>query len=391
MHRRPSLALVAATLFLGTTLAVARPARAQLGGAGGTGGVGGTTGTLTNDDFFIGVQETKNVNLNTFQVARFFNQARCNCAAPVYVFLGLTASGAAKRATITAAGSLSLWIGTNCNDPLYFPQCTKIPGSDQQLITFANVGSFIVLTDANLLSTPRGVNAGVVGVDGGTGDAGVTSTGPCSASQPFQQTIWALIDTDANGTFDLFPSIAVNVDLAPPPAPVVAMPEGGNEALVLHWTAVDATIAPDILGYQVLCQRGPGLQVFKSGTFGAAYQICPSTAVGTGIDALDVNYTCSPQLSPSTTSFRVEILQNGIFYGASVVAMDQSGNPAASPVQFAQPAKTLSFYDVYREPPNAGAAAGGLCALAPGARPSLPLALALSALLVLRSARRRRR
>jgi hypothetical protein len=388
VHRRPSLALIAATLLAGTLLAAARPARAQLGGAGGTGGVGGTTGTLTQSDFFIGVQQQQGVNLTTFQAQRYFNQARCNCQQPTFVFVGLTPSGAAKRATITA-GTISFWVGIGCDNILTQQQnCLQLGG--EQLTTFANFGSFTVQSDAQTLGKIIGSNTSVITGDGGVADGGATQIGTCSATVPYDRTLYALIDYNADGTPDLTVTSAIHVDLTPPPVPVVSSVEGGNEALVVHWADVDATIAPDILGYQILCQRGPGLQVFQTGTFGAAYQVCPGTAMGTGIDALDVNFTCSGQLGPTATSFRIEILENGIFYGASVVAIDQSGNPSPSPVQFGQPQKTFSFYDVYRQPPNAGAAAGGLCALAPGARPSLPLVLALSVMVVLRWARRRR-
>jgi hypothetical protein len=374
---------------MGAILVMARPAGAQLGGAGGAGGVGGTVGTLTTDDFFIGVQQQQGVNLTDFQAQRYFNQARCNCQQPTFIFIGLTASGAAKRATITA-GTISFWVGIGCDNILTQQEnCLQLGG--EQLTTFANFGSFTVQSDAQTLGRIIGTNTSVITGDGGTlADGGATQTGTCSATVPYDRTLYALIDYNADGTPDLTVTSSIHIDLTPPPVPVVNSVEGGNEALVVHWTDVDATIAPDILGYQILCQRGPGLQVFKTGTFGAAYQVCPGTSAGTGIDALDVNFACSGQLTASTTAFRIEILQNGIFYGASVVAIDQSGNPAASPVQFAQPQRTLSFYDVYRQPPNAGAAAGGLCALAPGARPSLPLVLLLSALVVSRAARRRR-
>jgi len=62
------------------------------------------------------------VNLNTFEVTRFFNLARYQCYQPFYFFIGLQPSGRAKRAAELAnvgdAGSMSLWLGLNCDSLL---------------------------------------------------------------------------------------------------------------------------------------------------------------------------------------------------------------------------------------------------------------------------------
>ncbi len=68
--------------------ASARQAAAQLGTGGSSllTGSGGTTGaaSFATTDFFVGVQAQKGVNLTTFDSARFFNIARCECDTPVY-------------------------------------------------------------------------------------------------------------------------------------------------------------------------------------------------------------------------------------------------------------------------------------------------------------------
>jgi hypothetical protein len=53
-------------------------------------------------------------------------------------------------------------------------------------------------------------------------------------------------------------------------------------------------------------------------------------------------------LSPTTSSFRVKILQNAITYGVAVVAIDKSGNASVPDVFYGAPILTKSFYDVYR-------------------------------------------
>ena len=108
-HRKSLRFALIAALFL--VCGSARHATAQLLGSGGSSGIigtGGTTGsntTFSASDFFIGIQAVQGVNLTTFDVARFFNQARCECATPVYIFVSLLPSGIAKRSTVTASST----------------------------------------------------------------------------------------------------------------------------------------------------------------------------------------------------------------------------------------------------------------------------------------------
>jgi len=189
----------------------------------------------------------------------------------------------------------------------------------------------------------------------------------------FAQTIYAFIDTDADGAPDVTSTRAVLIDLTPPPAPDsdgISL-EGGNEGLTMRWPKVDTTLYPDLRGYQILCNRGGALQVFKEGSFDPFYQSCPASvaAGGGGVTGLDPLFVCSPLLSPSTTSHRIKILQNDIVYGAAVVAIDESGNASTPDVFYAAPGATENFYDKYRAPGTdvPGGADGGLCNVAPAA------------------------
>jgi hypothetical protein len=133
--------------------------------------------------------------------------------------------------------------------------------------------------------------------------------------------------------------------------------------------------------------------VFKPGTFTPYVKTCARTQMGTGPEALDPTYTCSPLLTRSTSSFRVKILQNDIVYGATVVAVDNSGNASVPEVLESIPEKTLSFYDYYRSAEIQGEATGGFCAVAATehGRPLAGLAVAgvAVAALILRARRRR--
>jgi hypothetical protein len=188
-------------------------------------------------------------------------------------------------------------------------------------------------------------------------------------------------------------SSSVYLDLKAPPAPD---PEGisllgGDEALIMKWPKVDSSLYTDLLGYQILCNRGGSLQVFPNGSFDPGFATCSATAGDGGVEALNPLYACSPLLSLQTSSYRIKILQNEIVYGATVVSVDQSGNASAPDIFYGTPIPTKSFYDVYRnghegatEPDGSvpGAATGGFCAVSEPAPPRRTFWLAGTAVAV---------
>ena len=401
---RRRLRLVTATLGLLVCFALARPARAQLGTAGTIGTT--TTASLADGDVFVGVQATEGANLTDFDLLRFFNQANCNCDTPVFLFFTLTSSGLSKRSAVPT-GTLYFLVGSSCNDPILMKtQCQLI--GNVPIATFMALGNATIQTSARVLSANS-----TVGVDADGGvlvTSGTTPNATCtSPTNGFNQTIWAVFDYGADGTFEFSATQAVFVDLTPPPVPDNIKVTPGNEAVNISWTPVDETLNQDLQGYQIFCQRGD-LQVFPKGTFTPQVRSC-STTMGTGVDGLDPLFVCSPLLNRSVDSFRVKILQNGIPYGAVVVSIDNSGNALPPDLAhegqfFTTPVKTDSFFDVYRDGnqtnggagmPGAtpGAATGGFCAVAgPESRPSrwvLGAGLGALGALAFAGARRRRR
>jgi hypothetical protein len=347
-------------------------------------GLGGATGTtaLAPEDLLIVVQSTPGVALPDFDLQRFFNVANCNCNLPVSVFFTFSQSGFAKKPTLPE-GNIEFFAGVNCNN-ITVRNCVKL-GPSLALTTFGTQSGIVVNTDVETLSQNFGQPSvtGTTTIDGGvvTGsDAGTIGPGgaaACATGQAFDQTIWAL-ETDAGGSpYTTSASLTVHIDMAPPPQPTNVVANPGNEALIVNWTGIDTSVTIDLLGYQVMCDRGGALQVFKNGTFGAGFRTCASTPFPPGLDSningLDTRFVCSPLLNPTTNSFRVKILQNDITYGVSVVAIDDSYNASAPDVQYQHPVKTLSFYDVYRNgdetntmpgaQPDPGKATGGLCAV----------------------------
>ncbi len=417
MRRFTILAGVIGLLLCALT---AQPAHAQ---SLGTAGITGTTTAtpLASADFFIGVQSTPGTNLNSFQLPRFFNEQNCNCDTPVYIYVTLEPSGFAKRPTLTTtmAGKFQIWVGgPSCDQTIYQPgHCTKL--LDIPLVTFLADGhettpaisSRVLSTDTTTAQTIT--DAGVIETVGtGVPTPNPTCTDP---SGTFTQTIWALVDVDGDGIYDVEPPpvVSLQIDLAPPPAPANVVVRPGDEAVTVTWTPDDFSINQDLQGYQVLCQRAGGLQVFATNTFGAYFETCDKTRAGTGLLSLDPGFACSPLLTATASSYRVKILQNDITYAATVVAIDNSGN-ASTPVfigpdynggSFEKPLKTDSFYDVYRNGENtgsgpvipSGAASGGLCAIANddvprgGHKARLGVGIGVSVLLAVSLSRARRR
>jgi hypothetical protein len=388
LQRRPSVSALAIVVVV-VGLAFARPAAAQVPGAAGTTGTTPTTGSLADGDIFIGVQATEGSNLSMFDLARFFNKAACDCDTPVFLYFTLTSSGFAKR-TLVPSGNLLFFIGSSCNDPILQKTNCQLLKSEQ-IGTFMNLGRDTVQTTARVISANTTV--ATTSLDGGTGSITSSAMPNPDCTSPvngFNQTIWAIFDFGADGTFDFSATQAVFVDLTAPPAPTNIRVAPADQALNVSWTPVDFSLNMDLQGYQIFCQRGGGLQVFPKGTFSAVVRTCTTTD-GAGVVGLDPLFACSPLLNIDATSFRVKILQNDIYYAAAVVAVDNSGNalppvlvgrspaitdpstpdPASS---YQKPQRTLSFFDVYRDgnSTNAapgqmatpGKATGGFCAVA---------------------------
>jgi hypothetical protein len=377
---RPSLFLTA----LAVTLLTAGTAAAQDGGAA----------SLGSADFFIGVQRDPGANLSNFDVARFFNKARCDCDETVYVYVALTNSGFAKRTSVDRSGNIEFWVGSDCANTVNRDQrCIRL--ASPTLAAFLNDGRAAMETNARVLSTYT-----VAGQPDGGSSGSFTPNPTCTLPdgvQSFSQTIFVLIN-NSTGQPQSIASRQIFVDLTPPPAqdPELLSAEGGQQAVTITWPGVDSAVITDVLGYQVLCNRGGELQVFSNGTFEPGYQSCFKNITPTsGVQGLDPLYTCSPLLAPTSRSYRVKILQNDITYGVAVVPIDRSGNPGVPDILYATATNTKSFYDVYRnDSPNPGAASGGLCTL--GAKTTsraaagLGAGLALAAIVIARRRRGRR-
>jgi len=181
---RRSVLLAAAAAPLASLL-WAGPAFAQITDAGTT------ASTFTADDFFIGVQHEPGANLSDFDVARFFNKARCDCNEFVNVYVALTDSGFQKRLTVDRTGNIEVWVGSGCdiNDSGRTSRCAMLGGGTLQ--AFLNEGRANSPTNARVLST----YTNAIYVDGGTTSGVFTPNPTCTTPAgvlSFNQTIFVI-------------------------------------------------------------------------------------------------------------------------------------------------------------------------------------------------------
>jgi len=403
--RRPLVAGPALILF-GVTLALlgwTGVSRAQ------TGGVSGTVTSLGDSDFFIGVQKVQGVNLSDVDKSRFLNHASCQCHRPVWLKAILNASSAGKAQLLAGTDTVTMKVGVGCNQMIYYPTC---PTLQTMPLSQFRLSGMLVETSVDVLAKPYGtatnaVSGTVLGTGGSTGTGGVVGTGgvdgtggggtggstatevttatdPCAVGDAFSQPVWVFVETTP-GLLDAgSASLNIVIDGTPPPAPSPVTVTGANEALIVDWTSVNNNNSvPDLQGYQIFCSRADQYQVFKDGTFSTSVDSCPLTDAiypttnpdagtapvpmfATDLDpqALingNTHYICSDFLSTSTTSHRVQILQNGIQYGVAVASVDTHGNYSlafSSPV-YTAPVPTLDFYHQYRNADPQGQAMGG--------------------------------
>jgi len=394
--RRPLIPGAALILFgaLATLAGATGVARGQ------TGGVSGTLpgGPLGNSDFFIGVQKAEGVNLSDVDKARFLNHASCQCKRDVWIKAILAnATASAKAQAIAGTDIVTMMIGQGCDQTLYYHACLTL--ATAPLSQFRLMG-MVVHTTVDVLAGSYGTGTTILtgsgGVTGDTGAGGASGTGgstgtdpnavrdPCAVGDAYSQPVYIFVESTPTLYDAGTARLNVVIDGNPPPAPSPITVTGVNNAVIVDWTSVNTdNSVPDIQGYQIFCSRADQYQVFKDGTFSTSVDSCPATDAifpATSADAgtapvpmfptdmdpmalvnANTHYLCSDFLSTSTSSHRVQILQNDVPYGIAVASVDLHGNASLafpSPA-YTKPVTTLDFYHQYRNADPQGQATGG--------------------------------
>src|SRR5450432_681462 len=377
----------------------------------GTGGVIGTTtgGALTDADIYVSFQRTQDENLTDLDRSLFLNKANCECSSIVWVKAVILPSASVRAAAVPSSASVSMYVGNAC-DPTVSTSCchrlatvpfsefrlsgitaqttvdqlvrqwTVTSGSCQNTIGPATLPSdYVPVVGTGGTSGTGGAGTGGAGGAGGdTGSTGGTTGlddttvhGACY-NNTFTQALNLFIGTEGDGSHDLVTkNLGFSVDTLPPdpPSDIVVAPV--NEALQVSWTGIATSDASDILGYQALCSRGLSTPVFKTGTFTATFDSCP-TSMGAGWPPVDTvlgegAYVCSDVIPTSSSSARIKILENGVTYLVGIAAVDRQRNASLVTPQQGTPILTKDFYYEYRHGDPQGASPGGFCEIPPTA------------------------
>jgi hypothetical protein len=364
--------------------------------------------------------------LDAAQISRQFAQAVCLCQERFDLDVYLTPTVAAMVGSLTS-GKVELWAGSNCNDNTVGSmqprdeRCNHI--MDIPLTQFTHTVTYHLTADQFSVAT---IGSAVV------------------ACAPQQATpgLWALVDENSDGQYEASSKFDIPYDGLPPTEPINISASGGNEAVALSWDLAPGNVA-DVDGFQILCARGNGLQVFKDGTFSIGFKttlsecpgkmplsppdggpglppdagvadaatattvldeeaIAPAGDGGIGFPGGRVappygpfltanpHFICSDRMAKTVRNVTIRGLQNDIPYEFAVLAVDKVGNPSTvREIHVVFPAVSIDGYQNYLT--EGGKSSGGFCAVAPHARAYLlaPLVLALAVLLGLRLRRKR--
>jgi hypothetical protein len=395
---------------------------------------------LTSADFSLYLERYTNGNwiqMNDTEVKYFFNRGRCECGnseldtdenhkfaqffkvaivpaanttTTISTILQSNATGYQGDCRLYGAAAGTGCLDVNSTSSVILPSvCTNLRDPDTYASGFT-LASFSAMTGTRIESDriPASTLFGSI-LNPGCG-ATHTCNAPsnCAIAQG-SATIFFWAQSVAGISPDMTDEIlSVNIAGAaqqPPvlndPLPPNSNPQGGNEALTVSWdwpSGVTPSQNTALLGLQVFCKRGADTPVFKQGSFSQSYRtardLCPKANVDMSsygeFHGLDPAYLCSGLLPPNTKSYRISGLQNGIYYGVGVAAVDRYGNISPiTDVRYGKPIPTVDFYTEYRE--AGGNAEGGFCAIAGWrGRPGV-LALAALAVVGLVVVRRRRK
>jgi hypothetical protein len=396
-----------ALLFVSVlSITVASPkASAQVGTGAIDGGSSSAVPALSADDFTLVIErydvaQSAWVALTPAEQAHFFGRARCECAADTSAFAGMikiaivpSPAASSKIQALLAAnglgsGSARLYAGSNVLNCL--APGAALPGAfssycvnllDPSDVTAGIPGGMATLASLRLWESPpipvaRLFGAAQVPVCNSPQTCDQTST---CASTLAAANIYFWAQTSAGYAPDRDDlSLSVNLVGQTSFAPRTVTVNAANEALDVAWDwsgGVSPAGFEAFLGLQLFCQRGEGAQVFAPGTYTPAFTsaaaLCPAVAPPPSSPLAFANlspaYLCSGLLPSSATSYHIAGLQNDVFYGVGVAAVDRYGNVSLlAPTDLVYQAPSASAPSDGGPDGGSHSGGGGGCALAGG-------------------------
>ena len=292
---------------------------------------------------------------------------------------------------------IEIWTGTECDQDLVRDQkCHHVTQSDiGDVASLQSTGGLqqvdIPLFDLMEPATPR------------TGCESIV----------LQATVWAITSSMQNGTRDYFLTKQYDVDMQPPPLPTSFKAAGAENAIQLSWTPSTGNVA-DVAYYQALCANDAGqpaltnppakrymtprllcgaqqdVLLTPSDVTESSSRTAPPQAVDAAVDApvdappdaaddagtgsgsitlpmglsqLDPSFICGESATATSTSMRIQGLQNDVPYTVVFVAIDKYGNAAGT--YFTSKLTPHAVTDFWEDLHDQGShVQGGFCLLA---------------------------
>jgi len=326
----------------------------------------------------------------------YFNLAHCVCSFfnynpdtedPAFFEDTFAYEITVENSTTPLTRPVEFWTGTDCantNTDIRDTNCTQVGSLDVSAIQ--STGAGVIEIPIYDLMVPR------------------PGERPGCQERLQASTTWALVDADADSTFEYFLQDQIETDTDPPPLPTNFSAIGAEEAIEISWTPPTEGVA-DIAFYQALCATSEGGSIAKdngpAARYETAYQLCgaaqditlsPSDIetnaemdAGVGsitlteeLASLSPSYLCGESTSPTATSMRISGLKNGVGYTVVLLAIDKYGN--ASGTYFTSSLVPQPATDFWEDLHDKGSdVEGGFCLLAQAYGGSGPITQAMRA------------
>jgi hypothetical protein len=324
----------------------------------------------------------------------YFNLAHCVCsffnnspdsADPTFYEDTFAYEMTIENYTTPINRPVEFWVGTDCantDSNIRDTNCTSVGSLDVSAIGQAGVGNIEISVYDVMVPKP--------------GDR------PGCQERLQSSTTWALVDADADSTFEYSLQDIIETDAEPPPLPTNFKATGAENAINISWDAPAAGVA-DIYSYQALCATTLSGAPAKTSPPAARYQtargLCgaqqdialmpsdiettTSPDAGTGsiqlpqeLAQLDKAFVCGESTSSTALSMRIDGLKNGVEYTVVLLAIDKYGN--ASGTYFTSSLVPQPATDFWEDLHDQGSGVeGGFCLIAQAYGDGNPLTGAL--------------
>lgn len=369
------------TRFVPVTVLMMMLAASRIAGAQGTTLPNGIT--VTFDKLYIhedGSKEAIQPRVEPDSEWKYFNYAHCQCgkAMPDFVEANFEYLVLASSAAPPVAEPLEIWVGASCS--------TNSDGTDTRAANCTHTASDTTV-DAIQASTNTRVEIPIFQAM----TPEVANQGMDCQQRVLSATVWGLGNSMIGvSNRDYSTSKSITTDSEAPPLPSNFQASGGDSAIQISWTA--STVTSDILGFQALCAHAeddsPGNPGGKpSPRYMTTKTLCdidqavlPDNGVPISVPAgspdvgsvvtltddmknLNPDFLCGESISATTTSLRIEGLENGRPYKIALLVVDKYQNVRGT--FFASTVTPIPSTDFWEDLHNRGShAEGGLCLLA---------------------------